>query len=173
VCFALRKVRKSRWLLSEAEPWLAEGGVQADALRDMETDANRLSVWMIHDDESNLDQVLAALAANCDYVTNIDYVLFPLSYLDDLGIARTRKLGSTLDRTTNEWHVDLGCLSASQLASLTERIALARCCERRPKGEVLQVLVDAVCSHRIALDDLKDGVRMKVTPQVKDCLQNA
>ncbi len=82
----LRKIKKAKWYKHEAIPWLKEGELQADALADLKTTDNNLSFWIVEDDRSNLDRIITALAANCQYVTNIDFVLLKQSVFDKLKI---------------------------------------------------------------------------------------
>ena len=58
-----------RWLRPD---WLAGDEVQADALVDLSTKDNELSVWLIENDKSNLEHVVTALAANCNTISNLD-----------------------------------------------------------------------------------------------------
>lgn len=59
----LRKIEKGRWNSDpQAVPWLPPGEVQAQALLDLAPKDNGLSVWLIEEDRSNLDRVVAALA---------------------------------------------------------------------------------------------------------------
>jgi hypothetical protein len=44
VPFFLSKIRKSKWYKHNDVPWLAEGELQADALGDLATNANALSL---------------------------------------------------------------------------------------------------------------------------------
>jgi hypothetical protein len=73
----LRKIRKARWYQYDRSdfPWLLEEDIPADPLGDLATNDNELSVWQINDDKSNLPRVAAALAANCDDISNLDYAL--------------------------------------------------------------------------------------------------
>lgn len=62
----LRKIRKNRWYKTEEISWLPDNELQADALDDLRTKYNELSVYRIDENESNLDRVIAALATNTD-----------------------------------------------------------------------------------------------------------
>ena len=84
--FILRTIRKSKWYKHERVPWLVEGELQADALGDLRTSDNELSVWLVEDDESNLEQVVTALAVTRQRISNVDYALFDLQFLSELNI---------------------------------------------------------------------------------------
>lgn len=70
----LRKIRRNRWY--DSIPWLQPGDIQADALGDITTSDNQLSVWLVDNDRSHLEQIVAALTANCEFISNFDYVIF-------------------------------------------------------------------------------------------------
>ena len=112
----LRKIRKNRWFL-----YLLEGEIPADPLVDLATSANRLSVWYIEADRSNLERVQVALASNGEYVSNFDYALFEDRLLEGLNVKISQTVGSTPDESANvEWHRDVEELSASKLAEIAK-----------------------------------------------------
>src|SRR5712671_3199685 len=62
--------------------WLPEGQLPADALQDIPTDSNRLSVFLLQDGApATLERVIGALAAKRDYLAKFDYVLFGVALL--------------------------------------------------------------------------------------------
>ena len=81
--FVLRKIRKSKWWKHPGVPWLAHSDLQADALGDLQTSSNQLSVYHIEDDKSNLEQIVTALAASRDTIANLDYALLDLQIVTD------------------------------------------------------------------------------------------
>jgi hypothetical protein len=70
----LRMVRCHRWDI-EGNPWLGEGEVPAGAFIDLKTDKNALSVWRFDGDQSTLDRLVAALAANREKLDHFEYAL--------------------------------------------------------------------------------------------------
>lgn len=93
--------------------------MQADALNDLRTSSNELSVWYIEDDESNLEHVITALAASGDTVANLDYALFDLQLITNSDIKIHQSPGITPDERVNAlWHRDLIELSASKIMRL-------------------------------------------------------
>ena len=153
----LRKVHKNRWS-RESAPWIGQGDTQADAMTDLETRDNRLSVWRV-DDEPGLEEVIAAMAANCDYLSVFDYVLFGQDAICQIGIKIESSLGSSGDQRINrESHHDLIELTAGKLAVLAGKGTPAR----RPKKEVLNLVNDAVRSGRIDEAALKENVRAEI-----------
>jgi hypothetical protein len=117
--FVLRKVRKAKWYKHENVPWLKAGELQADALGDLYTENNTLSVWLVTNDKSNLQRIAAALAGNCEYLSNLDYALLNVELIADLNIKIVQKAGDSADDTANNsWHYDLTELSAMDLLAL-------------------------------------------------------
>ncbi len=97
--------------------WLQEGELPADALQDIQTDNNRLSVFLLEDGAAaTLERVVGALAARRDFLAKFDYVLFSPTVLAELGIEWESTLGDTPDREVNACHRDLVKLTATKLA---------------------------------------------------------
>ncbi len=95
-----RKVRESRWYTAgdAAEfAWLPASDAQADALDDLRTKSNALSVFVINEDRSNLERVATAFAASGDELTNIDYAIFDDDVLHRLGVPPRPEPGRTPD----------------------------------------------------------------------------
>lgn len=153
--FLLRKLSRGRWLQYPEKAWLPADDLQADALTDLRTQGNELSVYRIDDSSSNLAQVVAALAANCDYASNIDYALVDHDLVDAIGIKERKCLGELPDERVNaNWHVNLSELSASRCLKLATRIAEAGV-RRFSKKEVMKWVAESVKSGAIRRDQLK------------------
>jgi hypothetical protein len=82
--FFLRTIRKARWYNVEGVSWLEKGDIQADPLADLNTKGNELSVWLVENDRSNLEQVVTALAATRTDISNLDYALLDVRLLPEL-----------------------------------------------------------------------------------------
>jgi hypothetical protein len=123
VPFVLRKIRKAKWYKHQDVPWLREGELQADALSDFYTENNTLSIWLVTDDRLNLERIAAALAANRDVISNLDYTLLNVRLLDDLNIKIEPTRGDSSDQIANtSWHRDLIELSTLNLMGLANTI---------------------------------------------------
>lgn len=85
----LRMISKGKWLPEPNLPWLKEDELQADVFHELKTGENTLSVWSIADDRSNLERVVAALAANRNRVSNFDYALISQERLQQAGLWST------------------------------------------------------------------------------------
>lgn len=163
----LRKIRQGRWLPSDEGTWIPNGEIQADPLGDLSTTNGKLSVWVVSDDRANLDRVVAALAANCDKVSNIDYLIFNEETVVDPRFKVELTKGNSHDKGANtKWHRDLVELTAGKLVELAR--SMFHCCEKRrllPK-DVAKLIAQAVANEWIDPHDLSQPVRDKVMPLV-------
>ena len=158
----LRIIRKSRWYQGDPPPWLAPGDLPADPLGDLTTQDNKLSVWRVEESHSNLNQIIAAVAATRDSVSNVDYALFDEKILSQYNIEVRETKGETFDEQINVYHRDLVELSASALVTLARAIRANATIDRRPPKEVGQLIRQAVSAGRIELTNLKEGIQKKI-----------
>lgn len=158
----LRTIRKAKWYKHENVPWLEEGELQADALGDLATKNNELSVWIIQDDESNLEQVITAMAATCHHLSNFDYALFNLEHLSDLDIRMRRTRGESPDEQANAWHRDLIELSASKIMQLAQIIMKEAARHRIPEKQIGRMITRAVDNDQIDRAQLAPGIASKI-----------
>lgn len=158
MAFYLRKVRYQRWVEENEADWLEAGGIPADPLGDLETSNNALSVYWIDSDRSNLERVVAALAANSKYPHKpFDYLLFDASLTASLGIQVLQSDGDTRDQKVNaDWHYDLVKLSVSKITELLRSLWKEEELDRKYKGEILSLVRQSVSSgyiNRRGLDE--------------------
>ena len=71
--------------------------------------------WRIDVTRSNLQQVIIALAANRDYISNLDYVLLEERILSALDIQIEDSPGETPDDEANSYHCEFVELSLEKL----------------------------------------------------------
>jgi len=118
---AVRKIdNKILWeapLDEEQKKWLGERDLCADALEDLFTVKNTLSIFLIDENVSE-ERIFIALSAARNSVQDIDYVIFDLSACDDLEIECTAVEGDTPDNAVNKVHRDLIQLTATKVAAL-------------------------------------------------------
>jgi hypothetical protein len=145
----LRKIRKSKWYKSDAVPWLEEGELQADSLVDLATKGNRLSVYLVDDDHENLEQIVTALAAACDYISDFEFALFNEEAVHGTSIKVEETAGDTPDPVVNTWHRDLSELTANKVIALATVISTQAVRKRLLSRRVLELLVDAVVSRQL------------------------
>ena len=159
--FILRKIVQRRWY--NDEPWLAEGAFKSSALMDLRVDDNKLSVWHIEDDKSNLMRVITALAATGDKIQNFDYALLDKKALSELNVRFEYTKGGTPDeQVNNRWHLDLIELSALKLFNLAQAIFISAERDRIPEKQVRQLIVNGVVSGQIDKEKLVEKMRKVV-----------
>lgn len=156
MAFLLRKIRKSKWYKNPGASWLVEGDLQSDALDDLQTKDNQLSVYYINDDESNLGRVLAAMAANCNMLSNIDFALFDQATVSEINIKMRKTEGNLPDHHVSiNWHQDLYELSASKRMALAMSIHSRSKIRRISHKQILALVAEAITSGKISRERLK------------------
>jgi hypothetical protein len=155
MAYLLRKIRRSRWYKTEETIWLLEGELQADALVDLQTQSNALSVFHVNQIESNLHRVVAALAANNRFLSNFDFAIFGEEVVSESGINIKKSRGDSPDDQVNNWHSDLHELSAPKLLSLATQIKSKAKIERISHLQVLSMVADSLISGQIERSRIK------------------
>ncbi|MDE0610549.1 MAG: hypothetical protein OXH77_11665 [Anaerolineaceae bacterium] len=92
--------------------------MQADALVDLKTEENKLSLFIVDDDLGNLERIAAAIAAKSTNPGNFDYVLLERQAIENLGYTEISNPGETPDQEVNNAHIDLLIPYAHKLADL-------------------------------------------------------
>ena len=141
-------------------PWLSEGELQSDALIDLQTKGNRLSVYRVANKEE-VDQVVVALAANRDNLANLDYALFDHTQLPETEFAICQEDGETPDLRVNKWHYDIRDLTVSKLVELA-RVVSSGCHVRVPKKVVEKHLRTAILTGKLDTSRVKPGLLSKI-----------
>jgi hypothetical protein len=118
----LRTVDKEyRWFKEAAAEFLANDDSPADPIADLRTEKNRLSVFVILDDRSNLERIVRAVAIGRNKIDHASYVVFDSKVIEEAGIEIEVVAGTTKDAGVNDWHRDL-LLSGKKLAALAKGI---------------------------------------------------
>jgi hypothetical protein len=147
----------------EEEAWLTNGDLRADALRDLTTDDNKLSIYEVDDAGGvSLDRILAALAARRDNIAKLDFVLFDFTILGDVELAYERVPGDTFDSAVNDRHIDLVQLTARKLAEFGSRIRVQGFLERYQDKAVLGLIRGSVDQGFLEATSLKPGVAKRL-----------
>jgi len=163
-----RKVRQAKWLEDKNLTWLPVGELQADALTDIATDnGNELSVWVIDDSKSNVQQVIVALAIQRNVIANLDYVLIDVAALDTLKIAMEPSPGNTIYEQAKHWHVDLVELSAAKLFQLANHIQVNCKPVRIQEREVIRYIAEAVLQDQVELAKAPLADKSKILREIE------
>lgn len=162
----LRVIRQHRWDRPASGDWLDDDDVPADPMADFaNTNENRLPIWLVDDEKTNLKQIVVAMAGNREKLDKLDYVLFPQAYLDAAEIVREVAHGDTPDNEANAWHRDLVKLSANKVVALMKMVwKRDNEQERIAKADVRAGIVDAVLEGRIPLRKLSRKLRAAIEP---------
>lgn len=162
----LIKINHAKWYGDL--PWLKVGEVQAAALWDLRQSDNRLSVWSIPDDTSNLQRIVAALAATRENIENLDYVLLQSASLSALNIGIEKTNGATPDAGVNaEYHLDLIELTISKIVSIANLIKLSAEKDRVQSFDVKKYLVKSYESGYLDQGLLKAKLLGKIQEAAK------
>jgi len=157
----LRAIRKSRWNRTNC-PWLALGEIQSDLLSDFETKNNTLSVWLIQDDQSNLNEVVLALAINRDTISNFDYTIFDIDLMEILNIKLEVNEGNTPYNRANSWHRDLVELTINKIIKLAESLLEDAEKVRISEKKIANLIQVAVNNSQIDREILKPSISKKL-----------
>jgi hypothetical protein len=162
LALVLRKIRKSKWYRHDGVKWLTADGLQADALTDLRTEGNALSVFLIQDDKSDLNRVVAAIAASADHLSSFDYALFDESVIRDANLKVVNRPGATPDPIVNSsHHRDLIELTTESVLILVNAIRDAPR-ERKLPGEIRKLLANAISEGNLSIE--------KLTPHLRESL---
>ena len=155
MAYLLRKIRKNRWYKTEELTWLPEDELQADALDDLRTKSNELSVFHVNQDISNLNRVVAALAISFDDPSNFDFALLNEETMSEMGIKWKKSPGALSDKEVNDWHNDLYELSDSRLLELARTIKAKAIIDRRDYMEVLNIVATSLANGHIDRSNIR------------------
>jgi hypothetical protein len=158
----LRKINKAKWYKHPGVEWLPDGEIQADALVDIRTTDNSLSVWQIDNNSNNLERVISALASTLDGLRQIEFVLLEIDLLEKHGFQIIQTTGNTPDIDVNDlWHKDITKLSVFKLYELAH-IINSKESARFTRSEVEQFILNNCNDGNL---DLR-----KINPKLKDKL---
>jgi hypothetical protein len=143
-------------------PWLGQGEILSDALSDLRTKDNALSVFEVGEDADE-GRISVALAASREKVVKIEYAIFDDAQFAELGIDVIRSAGVTPDARVNEAHFNLQHLTVGHVVGLAEAISNAGKFTRKLPKEVKTGIVEAVNAGILDKD--------KMSPKLLDTLQ--
>ena len=106
----------TKWDKSGFPEWLTEGDLPSCIVKDLSAANNELSLWEITDSETNLMQVITAIASQRQTSKdNFDYALLNTNYIDSINFTCLDKNGTTPYSDINSFHRDLSNLSLQKL----------------------------------------------------------
>jgi hypothetical protein len=155
----LRKVDKRRWdWTADTTPWVSPGDIPATPVSDFNTSIDsKISVWYVERDESNLERIIAGMAATRETADKFDYVLFPEDVLNQAGVTAQAAPSRSKDRDANaKWHRDLVEMSVSKLIKLVELVHREGIVSRSSERHVIALIrksIDAGLIEKRALHE--------------------
>lgn len=159
----LRKINKDRWY---SVPWL-KNKASADALCNLQTTGNTLSVWHIEDDLSNLLQVVAAIVTTWKEPAEFDYALIDQDLLTNISAKIEPTIGETHYKQANDfWHRDIVELSAEKLAGLANIIMQNGKRERLYERQVIDIVKKEVTQGIIDINNLKGKLKSTIAAEL-------
>ena len=114
----LRSIKLPRWDTKSNVDWLEDDELKGDALRDVQTQNGRLSVYKVTS-EADMERVSVALAATRQDFSSVDYAVFADSDLERFGITVQQTKDKTPDDIVNRLHYELGNLTVKRLVLLS------------------------------------------------------
>jgi hypothetical protein len=150
----LRMFDYKRWMLSRPNDQPGEI-LWADAMYDLKTTNNGLSIWAIDDNLANLDRVIAAMAANRQHLQAFDFILIQREDFSAASLTVNPLPGGTPDSHANlHWHFDIANLTAERLVDVG-RIVCRGHADRRHKPIVKQLIESAIANGWIDRSKMK------------------
>ena len=159
-----RKISKAKWYQDAGLEWLRAGELQADALNDLRTNENELSLFLIEDGDQNLERVVAAVASTGKSLRHVDYAELFSEELEGIDIRPERSDGETHDQEVNrKWHFDARKLSAEKILALAHIVGAPGTKRARiPEAKVIEYVRKAVSDGFISRDALDEKVRRHI-----------
>lgn len=148
-------------------PWIAAGDVQADAVTDLRTSSNCLSIYLVHEQEEAVDRVIAALAATRDRFDALDYVVLDIEdfieFQQEFQIRLDNTPGNTPDDTVNTWHRNLIELTDRKVVELAKAFVFHGQKIRKLRPQIKALVEQGVVNETL----LKSRMNPKLLSRVK------
>lgn len=100
-------------------------------------------MYLVNDDQSDLERIISALAANSMSLDAVDYIMMDVRELDALDIETEETQGRTPDSVVNTCHLDLLNLTDSQLDRLAHAFRDKGESDRYAKKDLKQMILEA------------------------------
>ncbi len=161
----VRMARAPRWYREQAQSLLEQDDIPSDPIADLNTTENSLSIFLVNEDRSNLEQTVAAQAGTRMKADDAGYIVFSSDLLSRVGIAiDDSHPGTTADEDVNSRHRDLIQLSGKKLIAFVREVMLSsEPPETLPKEDVIGILKEGVSAGRIDPGRLPDKVRKQLS----------
>jgi len=160
--YLIRKINKAKWFQINI---FDDDDVSADAITNcLKTTRNTLSVWNI-ESEDDVDKAVLAIVSSQDHIETIDVVVLNAEKIEEYEINIIASSGNTPIEEYRNLHRDLAELTFSKLGKIkdhiVERIRNDKI-KRYTKGKLKKMLLEAIKSGKLKLDDLNDSIQNKL-----------
>lgn len=115
----MRRTKFNKWIAPEPE-WLREGEIPADPIFGLQTESNKMSVWVVGNGGASIERIVSALAAKGQKLQKFEYVLLNSEKVAGIGIKILQIEGESPDNELNKLHRDLVEISGQKLLKLTK-----------------------------------------------------
>lgn len=144
----------AKWVRDPRSGRLTEDGL-VHALRELQRHDNRLSVYLVDDDRSNTNRIIAALAATRQSPDDVEYFLLDVNELEALDIHWEVTQGKTADEVVNSVHRDLVVPEDSKLEELAQTFRSKGETGIKQRKKVRQLIKQGIDKREIDRDRVK------------------
>lgn len=131
-----------------SDNWIKRGEVPADAVTDLKTTFNKLSIFEVENQEESVNRVITALAANRNSIQKFDYILLEKRKFMDVqrqyGFNVKETLGKTPDEQVNDWHQNLVELTDQRIVEFAKALVYNGKKYRKPKKEINRMVREGI-----------------------------
>ncbi len=165
MAFLLRGIGNKAWWDKSRDDfsWLGEDDLIADVLKSLGAVGGALSTYVVDEERTKIDRVVAALASRRGKIENFDYILAPV----DVVLKNFRSdntTGKTPDSEVNAWHLDIVHLTPAkltQLAYIFRNHKEALC--RMPRPSVKSALQTSKNHGFLDMEKVSPNVKQELT----------
>lgn len=165
MAFLLRGIGNKAWWDKSRDdfPWLGEDELIADVLKGLGTVGGALSTYVVNEDKTKVDRVVAALASGRTKIENFDYMLAPVDVvLKNFQSDNTN--GETPDSEVNGWHMDIVHLTPAKLFQLAYILRNHKeSLSRMPKSEVKSALQTSKDKGYLDMNKVSEKVKLELS----------
>lgn len=153
MAFLVRKIARAKWPEEKCELSFLDG----DAISDLRTTDNTLSLWYI-DSEEELETAALALSASSksEKIDSFTVVWVPLEEIQAKGLSVVKSDGDTVVADLVKMHRDLNEITYGKLGSTAEVIMDALITEKHYKrftrAQIKSALIEAYKTNRICVE---------------------
>jgi hypothetical protein len=150
----------------DENPWLGENEIPADAVTDLKTSKNELSIFKVENDSSDIERVVSAFASRRDSFANVDFVYFDSIIFEEIirqhGLKTNNNLGATPDKEVNKWHCNIVELTDRKVIELAKAMIYQGEKGRKDKKKIKRLIEDACSQKKLAEKEMNQKLLTKL-----------